>query len=214
MAYTNIPLGIISIGTGNDFAKTLNSHKNIYKALNTIIKCNFLDVDLINVSGKYFLNISSIGIDAQVAQGAKSFKKTFGSFSYFISVLTNIFSYKSVEAKIKIDNLKIKGKYTLIAVANGKYYGGGFNIAPEASINDGLISICVIDYLSPVKILFLFPSILFGKHVALKQVHMYTAKKVKIEYKNDYIVNVDGTLYNFNNSLDFKIAENAIKIIV
>lgn len=214
LAYKNIPLGIIPIGTGNDFSKNLPTYKNIYETLDKIIEGNILDVDLINISGKYFLNISSIGIDAEVVRGSKDLKKTFGSFSYLASVFNNIFTYKSIQAKIKIDDLKLRGKYTLIAVANGKYYGGAFKIAPSASINDGLISVCVIEHLSPIQILFLFPTIFFGKHVNLKEVVMYTGKEVIIEYEDNYLVNVDGTLYDFNNPLTFKIEEKAIKIII
>ena len=213
LAYKEAKLGIIPAGSGNDFVKTISLSTDINECLEVITGDSFIVADMIKVNEQYCLNISSIGIDAEIVRKSQSLKKIFGFASYFVSVFRNLFTYNSIEMRIKIDDELIEDKVTLIALANGRYYGGGFLVAPMAKIDDGLITVCFIRRMARIKTLFMFPFVIFGKHEILKEAKFYDAKKVEIFLKQNYALNVDGNLYDTNKYVLYTVAEKSIKVM-
>ena len=106
----------------------------------------------------------------------------------------------------------LKGKFTLAAIANGKYYGGGIKPCPNADVNDGFLDCCIIDstYLfSKIKLL---PKYKKGNHTNLKQANIFKAKEVSIVSTKKFPISVDGEIY-YTNKLHIKVLPKAINIV-
>lgn len=212
---TEASLGVIPTGSGNDFIRSVHSTFDIKDMIISTINGEEKSIDLARANDKYFINISSIGFDAEVVFNADKFKKMrgiTGSMAYVISIVYTIFIKKVCNIKIDIDGKKMKLKVILAAIANGKYYGGGILPTPDAKVDDGLFDICMVSDLSRIKMLGLFPKYMKGQHAQLKQVSFYKGKKIYIESEADLCLNIDGEILTAQ-TINFEIFEKAIKVV-
>jgi YegS/Rv2252/BmrU family lipid kinase len=218
MAETKSQLAVIPAGSGNDFAK------NIYPAkyesndlLKRIITAKTQDIDLAKFNDKYFINIASIGFDADVALNADLFKKNKfmnGSMAYFLSIFKTLLKNKNNLVEVIIDdNIRISKNVLLLAVANGMCYGGGLRIAPKAIINDGYFDVCIAEHISSLKIMSLLPKLLNGTHEKAKEVKFYKAKKISIKSEMPITLNMDGEISK-GYSGDIEIIPKGVKIVM
>ena len=199
-------VGIIPAGSGNDLIRSVDDTSGER------------DIDVGTVNGRYFANIASIGFDADVAHNAKRFKKwpLLGGLSYYISIFYTLIKKKPLKVSIEIDGEvgePMVRELLLMAVANGKYYGGGIKIAPSAKIDDGLLDVCIIDNLSRLKILTLLPRLFAGTHEKLKQVQFVSAKTVKILRDEPSTLSIDGEIICLKD-IEFGILPGGLKIFV
>lgn len=216
MVSTESCLGVIPSGSGNDFIKSIYKEKLPENIIKDTINGKTKMIDLAKVDDRYFINISSVGIDAEVVDNAKIFKKypfISGKIAYILSAIITILMYKYKSIQLIIDDRELTLKNTLIAFANGKYYGGGMKVAPSADIQDGFFDICVINKLSRVKMLTLFPRLIKGTHSQIKEVSFYKGKKVAINSKEEITVNIDGEIMKRKNVI-FEIIPRRINFIV
>lgn len=214
MAESNAALGVIPGGSGNDFIRSISNHKNIEDIIYDNISGKIEKADLGICNGKYFINVASGGFDGEVTIETAKVKKIFsGSTAYIVALLKIIFKYKGRRLKVEIDDLSFEGNTLLVAVANGRYYGGGMLPAPRAVINDGYFDICHIKHLAIMKMLVLFPKFMKGKHENIKEVTMYRGKRVRLECSEPLAVNFDGEITRARE-VEFKIIPNGINIVV
>lgn len=216
MVGSNSLLGVIPCGSGNDFIKSIYMKKFDDDIINDTINGIVQVMDLGKVQNRYFLNISSVGIDAEVANNVLKYKKfpfISGALAYLLSVITTILKYKSKEIEITIDDKKININTILLAVANGRYYGGGFMVAPKANLQDGYFDLCLVSTLSKIKMLVLFPKLINGTHDKIKEVSFYKAKSVNIIAKKEMSINIDGELIK-SKRVNYEIIERGINFIV
>lgn len=213
MVGSNSSLGVIPSGSGNDFVRNICNCEVI---LNDAINGQEREVDIGRMNDKYFINVASVGIDAEVTYNARKFKKIpfiNGGIAYILSIFATVFKYKSSELKIKIDEQEFYTKTLLIAIANGKYYGGGMKVAPEAQIDDGIFEVCLVRHISRIKILRLFPKLIKGEHKSVKEVSFYKGRKIKISSKKEIAVNRDGEVIKLKE-VEFEVIPKGIKIVV
>lgn len=208
-------LGIIPGGTGNDMAKSLNISLDPKEALEILLKGYKKDMDIGIVNGVNFLNIASVGFDAEVVQNNVRIKKKIkNSISYAISVVYTLLSFKKKKIQINIDGKTINEEVILLAVGNGRYYGGGMMILPMADIDDGYLDICLISGLGKIKILFLFPSIFKGKHIKYtRYVKIFKGKEIEVISDDGIYLNVDGDVFEKKNHINFSIADKRLSLI-
>jgi len=220
MARTDVPFGIIPAGSGNDLVASLYEYKGkgpLYY-LEKIILGATRTIDLIKCVAAacgetfYMVNIGSVGIDAEIVHKADDFKKTFGHFAYIVSTVYNAFTYKTGRISVTADDFSYDGGLSLAAVCNGGVYGGGFRIAPSASVDDGLITLCIVQPMSTPEILALFPSVLLGKHAGLKKINFYETKRVEIGYDGIKRLNLDGNIFDCTGPISFEIMPGALTI--
>lgn len=169
----NISMVVVPKGTGNDFARAVNSYRSIRK----IIKMSILNkpekVDTILVNKKIATNMINTGLDAAIAANLDKFRKIpliSGNLKYKLAIAYTVFLPKIYNLKIRIDDKVIKGKFTLIAIGNNKYCGGGVNMVPDAKIDDGLLDICIVKNVNLLEKMMYLPKIMKGKHTNLKVV--------------------------------------------
>lgn len=208
-------LGIIPGGTGNDMAKSLGLSMDPIEALETIIRGKTKQMDIGLANDRYFLNIASVGFDAEVVRNTDKIKtKISGRVAYILGVLVSLIKYRIKPTDIEIDGIAHHKKMLLLAVGNGQYYGGGMKIIPTAKIDDGYLHLCLVKDLSNLKALFLFPSIFKGEHLKYeKYVEIYKAKNILIKTKGEFYLNIDGDLILTKDFAEFKISQNKLNII-
>ena len=220
IAGTQSSLGVIPAGSGNDFIRSIANPSDIQADIRdiTIRTINGEDkyIDLAKVNDKYFINISSIGFDADVVFNADKFKKVpgiTGSMAYVISIIYTVLRKKISKVKLRIDDREMKLNLLLAAIANGRFYGGGMLAAPEAKIDDGLFDICLVGEASRFMILRLFPMYIKGQHGKLAEVEFLRGKKILIESEEELSLNIDGEIFS-SSKIDFEIIEKGIKVIL
>lgn len=212
---SDIPLGVIPAGTGNDFARTVGIPTDIEKALKTIVDGKILCIDYGKANDRCFVNVASVGLDAEIVKATAHVKRYFsGAGAYIAGMLRTLLQFHYKEISLKIDCLNRKKNVMLVAIANGKYYGGGMKIAPMAEITDGILQVCVIDRLSKWKLIRLFPTIFSGSHVRHKEVKLYKGKEISIKSEQPLLINLDGDIIGESTSVKFEVVSQGIKVLV
>ena len=223
-----IPLGIFPGGSGNDFVMTLEGGKAAAMAkyrqkVSTAVESFFgaiasqrtRPVDVITANGMAFLNIGCIGLDARIVHNAITLKERFGGRAYLAAVYKSIAAHQNLNLKIKINGEIIEKGYTLVAVCNGQYYGGGLRISPSAQIDDGKITLCVCEAMSRPKTMLIFPSLMFEKHTYLKNVKFMECTELSITLPpGEETLCLDGNLYPKDGRIDFKILPGVLSCFV
>ncbi len=218
MVNSSSSLAVIPSGTGNDFIKSIynfSKHDKIEDILFKMINGEEKYIDLCEVNDRYFINIASAGFDAEVAYNSIKFKKlpfVGGKLAYILGIIRTVLNYRSYRLKINNDGRELRVDALLVAIANGRYYGGGINVAPKAEIDDGLFNICVIEKVSRFKILTLFPKVIKGQHAEIKEVSFYNGSNVKIHSEELIAFNIDGEITK-GKEAEFRVVKNGIKIV-
>ena len=208
-------LGMIAGGTGNDLIKGLGLPTDINESLDVILRGNKGKIDIGRVNDGYFINIGSVGIDAEVIVNHNKIKKKVkGKLVYYLSVLYSLAKFKKKKMKIILENETIEEDMILVAVGNGKYYGGGFKILPDATKDDGYLDICLVYGLSKLKTSLIFPTVLFGKHTKyVDNVKILKSKVVEIQAEEELYINIDGEILGKSKSIIFQLEDRQIDII-
>lgn len=191
----NGSLGILPAGTGNDFARSIELPKEAEKCLEIIKSGQTKSVDLPSLNNHHFINVASFGIDGGVIRDTDKIKKHIpGTPAYILGSLKNIIGFKPYKVTIQIDEKKLEREIVLIAVGNGKYFGGGMKVTPEAEIDDGLLDVVLANKTRRSKLIKLFSQLFNGSHMSDKIVEHYKCKEFSIESDGDIFINTDGNL--------------------
>jgi diacylglycerol kinase (ATP) len=186
----NFKIHLIPAGTGNDFSKELYDGLNEEQVFQLILnKVNLKKVDLWRVNNKRFINCFGAGFDGEIAQ--RMYGKSYflpSKLKYWFEILRSIFTYKSTELTI---NGKTQACF-MMAVANGKVYGGGFQIAPLADATDGLADLIIVGKVPILKRFLYLPIIERGKHLELNVITYSQNSSVTISSKHPLPAQIDG----------------------
>ncbi|MFH6767340.1 diacylglycerol kinase family protein [Gaetbulibacter aquiaggeris] len=183
----NIHVGMIPIGTGNDWVKTHHIPMTIKSAIETIFKGNILtqDIGKIELLNKnsipvYFNNLAGIGFDAYVANKVHKYKYL-GPLAYLFGAIIGLFSFKKFNAIVSVESHKYSNKNLMILVGLCKYSGGGMRLTQNPDPFDGLFDISIAQNLSKIEIIKNLGRLFNGKIVFNKKVTTLKAAAIDIE---------------------------------
>lgn len=177
----HLPFLVIPAGTGNDFVRTLGwSLESIEPILDKALQSEPQAIDLGNVDSEWFGAILSTGFDSVVNEKANQLRWPKGPQRYNVAIALELTRFKPIEYEIVCDGNTIVTEAMLVAIGNGKSYGGGMNICPQAQLNDGLFDIVILEPVSKVEFLRVFPRVYSGSHLSHPAVKTMRAEKVTI----------------------------------
>jgi diacylglycerol kinase (ATP) len=179
-----IPFTIIPAGTGNDFVRTLGwSLNSLDEQLLAITTTKPTSIDLGLVDGEWFGAILSTGFDSIVNEKANSMVWPKGPMKYNAAIAIELPRFSPRHYEITLDDRTISTEAMLIAVSNGRSYGGGMLVCPNANINDGLFDVMVLHPISKLEFVKVFPRVFVGTHISHPAVEIVRSKTVSIESK-------------------------------
>lgn len=212
-----IPVGVIPIGRGNAFARDLDLYPEKWEeSINAIDIGNtkLVDVGFCKTQNEqfYFINILGLGFVTDVANTA--FKlRGLGHLSYIIGVLYRTISLKPFALNIEIDGKYYERENIFTEISNSRYTGKDFLMAPDAMIDDGLLNITLLNKLSRVRLLEALPTIFTGKHIELKEVESFKAKKIKIKTTPQKLLTPDGQLIG-NTPIEIECYSKRLEVFI
>ncbi len=218
MAGTQCMLGVLPAGSGNDFIKSIYKSRNYDDILEKTIKGTAKPIDCGIINDRYFINIMSVGLDAEVAYySAKINKKLHlpGNLSYYLGIVAALIKGKlKFPLKVTLNGSEaIEAEITLAACTNGKYYGGGFLPVPYTEYDDGILDLCLVEAKKLLGILYLIPKYKKGTHVNIKGVHLKKIEKMTIESEKQLKFNIEGELI-FAKTANVEIRREFINFII
>jgi len=179
-----IPFTLIPAGTGNDFVRTLGwDLQEIDQQLNSVLTTEPSAIDLGLVDGEWFGAILSTGFDSVVNEKANTMQWPKGPMKYNAAIAIELPRFKPRHYEITLDDRTMSTEAMLIAVSNGRSYGGGMLVCPNASISDGYFDVMVLHPVTKLEFLKVFPKVFAGTHVTHPAVEIVRSKTIRIESK-------------------------------
>ncbi len=224
--FNKIYLGVLPVGTGNDFIKNINFSKDLIEnliILHNSTRCS-REIDIIKIEyttknsdirqTHLFANGAGIGFDAYVGALTQNNKHLSGVFAYIYSVVKALFNYKMINGDFIFNEQKISGNKLMITLGNGISHGGGFYLTPNAKIDDSLIDVSIFDQVSRRRLLSVLPKALVNKIETVPEAHLYKTKVVEIFLTTPYYLHCDGEIICKDlTHAEISIYKNKIKII-
>ncbi len=232
LAGTTTPMMVLPCGTANDFCKKFYGKKvtafDVCEAMGLLSGMPnpaYINSDMIKVNGKWSLNIMSFGFDTEVVRKGRDMASKmpfFGQLNYKMAVVPCVFGnnvFKAdadlnlVDENGNVHNEKKEVEFTLMAVCNGSYYGGGFYPAPNASITDGVLELCIADRVEGAEILKLAPLYMKGvAHEKSDKVNLYRTVSGRIKsLDGTFFYNCDGESIE-TDEVNYEVAKGALRL--
>lgn len=216
-------LGVVPVGSGNDFAHGINVVTQSDKALRHALEAEASTVDLgLMTDGdgrrEYFDNTLGIGFGAIVTIRSHRLPLLRGFLMYLTSVLqTIIIDHNPITMKIETDTEQWEQKVIYLVLCNGPREGGGFLIAPDAKIDDGILDYAMITDVSRPMMFRIVPEVMKGTHGRFKQVKMGTCKKYTLTADRPLYIHADGEIFSGPGSdvrhVSFEILPDALRVV-
>ncbi|MCH3965230.1 MAG: YegS/Rv2252/BmrU family lipid kinase [Clostridium sp.] len=189
----DIPIGILPVGTANDFAKFIGMPQKISLACKQILESKPVSVDIGKVNDKYFINVASTGLFTDVSQKTDiNLKNTMGKLAYYVKGMEQLANLRKLKVKVKSENAVFDGNMYLILVFNGKT-AGNLNLAYKAEVDDGLLDVIIVKASMIKDIITLFIKMLRGDHLENTAGLIYfKANRIEIECNEDIVTDIDG----------------------
>jgi YegS/Rv2252/BmrU family lipid kinase len=216
-------LGIVPLGSGNDFAHILGIPEDPAQALQSAIagQPHALDVGRVRDQHgrlEYFNNTLGIGFDAVVTIRTRKITRIHGFMMYFVAVIqTIILNFTPMNLHVETDQETWEMSSLMLTLGNGPREGGGFLVTPEAKFDDGLLHYATIRKISRLMMFRLIPEVMNGTHGRFKSVRMGTCRKMSVACDQPLYVHCDGEIYaGFGTDirqLAIEIIPNAIRFL-
>lgn len=222
----DIPVLVVPCGSGNDFARALgiSNTRDAIQAFRSFADGDgAYNIDLGIIRGpsaqastpnRYFCCVAGVGIDTAIARRANAQPQWIRSHGgYAVSALREFLSFKALRTAVSSNDIDAALEPTILAaVANAPAYGGGMRIAPRAKIDDGRLDVCVVRHMQLLKLLCLFPTVYFGRHLGFREVEYAQTPALRIETENSLEVYADGECVG-QTPVEFSIAPGALKVL-
>ena len=219
---TEITLGLIPVGTGNDFGRMFGIPLDYEKAINIIAENKQIVHDIGVISffigteryTRHFINIAGLGFESVVVRrtNIQKDKGRGGKLIYLYSLLMSLLSYKNTIAEVVIDGVKISADVFSINVGNGRYCGGGMRQTPNALPDDGLLDVTIINGMGKLEIVRNLKILYDGTILSHPKIDGYKCKELKVSSDSIIYAEADGESLG-HTPVEFKIIPSSVRII-
>lgn len=215
---TEAVLGLLPLGTANDFARTVGVPLELGRACSTVAGGRVVDVDLGRAGENYYVNVASVGLGSEVTEAlSPRLKRAAGTLAYPIAAARAYTRHEPFSARLIFpegDHEPVSlARVVQVAVGNGRFYGGGMVVAPGSSIDDGSLDVYAIEASAAYRLTSLAMRMRTGEFIEDEAVHHYRTRAVRVESDPARAVSLDGELVS-RTPKTFTSARNALKIIV
>jgi diacylglycerol kinase (ATP) len=234
-----LPVLVVPAGSGNDFASSLGLRR-VRDSLaawrsfcGATTNARVIDLGIISAvlnpgdapsmqGPRYFCCVAGVGIDGEVARRANQLPRWLrGNGGYALSLAPTIFTFSPFPMKILTSPDLASSEWTvrsdqptfMAAFANTPLYGGGMRIAPRAKMDDGLLDVCIVGGLRPLRLLRLFPTVYSGNHLKVREVEYFSASRVRVETEHPMDLYADGE-YVCRTPVEIGVQRAALRVIV
>jgi diacylglycerol kinase (ATP) len=189
-------LGVVPVGSGNDFAKLLGVYRHeVTRAVARIATAVPRRFDAGRALGEYFVNTMGFGFGAAVVRARNGMPGLRGFLSYLVPVLKTFAHFRPPEFAVRADGFAERGRMMMVEVCNGTTAGGDYRFAPGADPGDGRLDVCVIRRVGLFRFLRALPRVMKGTHVGLKEVALVPTTTLTIHSPEEpLLVHLDGEL--------------------
>ncbi|MDO4565292.1 MAG: diacylglycerol kinase family lipid kinase [Clostridia bacterium] len=212
---TQIPLGIIPCGTGNDYVRPLGIPRDIEKAVDILLHGKKRQVDAGKANGQLFINVAGFGFDVDVLDSTEIFKRKYkhGNLAYLRGLLHALSKLRLRKTHITLPDREMDSNVLIIAIGNGTHFGGGMKITPEADPSDGLLDVCIAHDVSKFTVLRVLPQLLKGTHLKSKYVTYFRTESIEARCEPVSRIEVDGEVME-GTPISIEIIKNAMTVMV
>lgn len=209
----DLPLGILPVGTANDFAKFIGIPEYVEDACEQILNSEPKDIDIGKVNDKYFINVASTGLFTDVSQKTDiNLKNTIGKLAYYVKGIEQLPNFRKIGIKVTSEVQNFEDDMYLMLVFNGET-AGGFKLAYKSKIDDGFLDVIIIRAGMIIDIIPLFIKILRGEHLEnVNGILYFKTDKLLIECDDDIATDIDGEK-GPNFPLDICCIKGGIKVL-
>lgn len=213
VGYDNVSVTHYCGGSGNDFVR-LFSEPDAFFELPRLLDCQEAEFDLIQCGEHYSINICSIGLDARIGTSISKYKRlplVTGSGAYIMSLLVNLIQGVHDHYQITIDGEVFDGEYTLVCIANGRWYGGGFHPIPGAELDDGLLDVLLVRDVTRLQVAQVIGKYKAGLYSQVPELIQFRrCRNVSVVCDKVSTVNLDGELLRQQTST-FRVVPRKIR---
>jgi len=213
----NATLGVIPIGSGNDFAHMMNIPKSVPAALDFLTLPNRRTIDVLKIQGDvecFCLNTAGIGLDGMANHFTNRYKKTIGKAGYLAGSIKAILVNHAAGLQITVDGVTSTDRYLMVTACNGQREGGSFRVAPDASPDDGLIDLLLIRPMATPALLLALPLFLTLGSESLINRERCSCKKVGLKWEEPMFIHIDGEYSEKKiQAVTIEMVESALQVI-
>jgi YegS/Rv2252/BmrU family lipid kinase len=215
LAFRDVAFAVIPSGSGNGLARELSIPCNVEQAFATAFAGTERVIDAGEIEGRLFFNVAGVGLDAQVAHEFAVTGLVRRGFTRYLEIAAQkLFSFQPTDYRIVADGAVTERRALIVAIANGRQYGNGAVIAPDARIDDGKLEVIVVGERSALRALSQMPKLFSGRISQVPGITMLPARDLEISSAGPMIYHADGEPCAGGASIRARIRPHALRVRV
>jgi diacylglycerol kinase (ATP) len=215
LAFGDAALAVVPGGSGNGLARELGIPRDPAAAFDVAFGGHERILDAGELDGRLFFNVAGIGLDAQVADRFAANGRVRRGFARYLQIAAReLLSFQPTELTIVADGMMLRLRALLVAIANGRQYGNGALIAPQARVDDGRLDLTAVAYRPLWRTVIQMPALFTGRLARVPGVTMSTAREIEMRASRDMLYHVDGEPHNGGSCLRARVHPGALRVRV
>lgn len=206
-----VNLGLIPCGSGNDFARVAGIPVTPDGALDVLLNCEPKPTDYLECSGVRGLNIIGSGIDVEILKRSYRAKWLKGSLNYFVSLLNSLVKFNFYQFNAKFNGEEAPHEALIVCACNGRQFGGGIPICPEAMLDDGRMDVVIVEDVYRYQIPSALLKLMRGRILQQKYTRHERTPRLQVSFARPTTIQIDGELYD-NLPFDVRVVSDALRM--